>query len=368
MKTSDLERSDAVAHILVVDDLSAERGTIVRWLSAKGYHCAEASDAPGAKEQLEAQPADLVVLDLGASGRQGIELLREIKDRYVPAAVIVMAPVGQPKSGVDALLAGASSYLLKPVHREELLHHVANAMEYQQLLSRNRDYLRQLEERARQQTLAVRRAHEETIHRLVAASLYRDEETGMHIRRSGLISELLAKAAGWSVADAETIRLAAPMHDVGKIGIPDVILRKPGKLSRDEFEIMKTHTIIGGKMLAGSDIPMLKMAQEIALHHHERWDGAGYPAGRSSYDIPESARIVSIADVYDALTHDRIYRPGLSEEETLKLMQQGGGSHFDPFLLALFFSHLDDVHGLAEANPDELEDAMLLEQSLTMRC
>jgi putative two-component system response regulator len=205
-----------------------------------------------------------------------------------------------------------------------------------------------LEETVREQTRVVRRAHEETVQRLVSASLCRDEETGAHIRRTGALSEVLAKAAGWSAEEVENIRLAAPMHDVGKIGIPDAILRKPGKLTPEEFAIMKTHTMLGARMLAGSDSPMLKMAEQIALNHHERWDGGGYPNGLAGYAIPESARIMAIVDVYDALAHDRVYRPALPAEEVLATMQQGEGTHFDPLLLALFFSHLEEMDALGE--------------------
>lgn len=210
-----------------------------------------------------------------------------------------------------------------------------------------------LEKTLREQTVALRRSQEEIIHRLVSASLYRDGETGMHIRRTGLLSGFLAKAAAWSAGEAENLRFAAPMHDVGKIGIPDAILRKPGKLTAEEFEIMKTHSVIGAKLLAGSDIPMLKMAEEVALNHHERWDGAGYPNGLAGHAIPESARIVAIVDVFDALTHNRVYRPALSEEEALVIMRQGAGSHFDPMLLSLFFSHFEEICRLAAENPDE---------------
>jgi putative two-component system response regulator len=210
-----------------------------------------------------------------------------------------------------------------------------------------------LEQALQEQTVAIRRAQEETIHRLVSASLWRDEETGMHIRRTALLSEFLAQAAGWSAKEAENIRLAAPMHDVGKIGIPDAILRKPGKLTPEEFEIMKTHTIIGSRMLSGSDAPMLKMAAEIALNHHECWDGGGYPTGLARESIPESARILAIVDVYDAMTHDRVYRPAHSEDEVLAIMQQGAGTHFDPLLLTVFFSHLDEIRRISEEHPDE---------------
>ena len=187
----------------------------------------------------------------------------------------------------------------------------------------------------------------------------------MHIRRTGLLSELLAKAAGWSSAEAEQIRLAAPMHDVGKIGIPDAILCKGGELSADEFEIIKRHTRIGAEMLAGSSAPMLQMAETIALNHHERWDGEGYPSGLACHTIPESARIVAIVDVYDALIHDRVYRSALPQEEALQIMQQGAGTQFDPLLLTAFFSQLSEISRVALENPDEAADAEFFGQCPT---
>jgi hypothetical protein len=193
----------------------------------------------------------------------------------------------------------------------------------EELLFEKRRYAGELEQKVRAQTAHIRRAQEEVIHRLLAASQWRDEETGMHVCRVGLLSELLAKAAGWPVAKCDGIRQAAPMHDVGKIGIPDAVLRKPDKLTPDEFEVMKTHTLIGADMLSGSNVPMLQMAREIALDHHERWDGRGYPHGLAGEDVPEGARIVAIVDVYDALTHDRVYRPAMPEEQALSILQQG---------------------------------------------
>jgi HD-GYP domain-containing protein (c-di-GMP phosphodiesterase class II) len=204
---------------------------------------------------------------------------------------------------------------------------------------------------------AIRLAHEETIYRLVDASMCRDEETGMHVKRTGLLSEALALAAGWSESDAEMLRLAAPMHDVGKIGIPDAILQKPGKLTAEEYEVMKTHSRIGAGMLEGSRSEILAMARDIALCHHERWDGAGYPLGLAGAAIPESARIVSIVDVFDALSHDRVYRPALPEEEVSKIMTQGAGSQFDPVLLSVFLAHYETMWNILNEYPDESKKA-----------
>ena len=285
-------------------------------------------------------------------GRSGLQLLDDVHKEFPDAAVLMMTAVNDTKTAIKALTNGAWGYLVKPVEREELLFQVRGALERRQLIVERRQYTRSLEEKVRLATQEIRRAHEETIYRLAAASLWRDEETGMHIRRTGLLSELVAKAAGWSSADAEILRMAAPMHDVGKIGIPDAILRKPGKLTPEEFEVMKTHTTIGAKMLAGSQSAILAMASQIAISHHEHWDGSGYPQGLAGAAIPEAARIVTIVDNYDALSHDRIYRSAMPEAEVLDYLRRGAGNHFDPLLLALFFSCLDEVRQVTQEHRD----------------
>jgi putative two-component system response regulator len=350
-------KRETSANVLVVDDEAFVRDLLARWLTDEGYVCAQAPNAQAAWEHLQVSDVHVVTLDIRMPGRSGIDLLGTIRDTYPDRAVIMMTAVGETKTAIDALTHGAWGYLIKPVEREELLFQMSRALERRQLLIEKRQYTHRLEERVREQTLTIRRAHEETIHRLVGASMYRDEETGAHIKRTGLFSEVLVKAAGWSSAEAEMLRMAAPMHDVGKIGIPDAILQKPGKLTREEFEIMKTHTVIGADMLAGSDVLMLQMARDIALGHHERWDGGGYPNGLAGSDIPETARIVAIVDVYDALTHDRVYRPALPEEEALDIMQKGVGTQFDPVLSTLFLSLLPEISQIAEENPDEALEA-----------
>jgi len=213
--------------------------------------------------------------------------------------------------------------------------------------------MRELQETVDEQTRAIRSAYDETVYRLVRASLCHDEETGAHIRRTGLCSELLAAAAGWDPERIEQLRLAAPMHDIGKIGVPDAILRKQGELAPEELVVMRAHTILGANMLAGSESPFLQMAQEIALCHHERWDGTGYPSGLAGEAIPEAARIVTIVDVYDALTHDRVYREKFQEEKVVRMMREGRGTYFDPRLLDIFMSLLPEMRAVALAAPDE---------------
>ena len=205
-----------------------------------------------------------------------------------------------------------------------------------------------LEEEVRKQTSEIRAREEEIALRLVCAADSRDDgETGSHIRRLGLYSELMAKNIGWSKEDAEEIRIAAPMHDIGKIGIPDHILKKPGKLTESEFDIMKLHPEIGGRILSNSSSTLVQMAREICMGHHEKWDGSGYPLGQSGEDIPTSARIVAIVDVFDALIHRRVYKDEMPVDKAIEIMLEGRGAHFDPDLLDLFVRLKEDMTKIA---------------------
>jgi putative two-component system response regulator len=346
-----------VQRALIVDDDLHVRLVISRWLSEEGYECLLADSAQAAIDYLNRCAVQLLTLDIAMPGRSGTELLEEIFAIRPDVVVLMVTATQEPRTAIDVLRRGASGYLIKPVTREQLILQARKTIAQRQMLIERRQHTERLEQQIEQQTVAIRHAHEETIHRLVAASSCRDVETNMHIFRTGLLAELLARAKGWNSIDAETIRLAAPMHDIGKIGIPDAILRKPSKLTREEFEIMKTHTSIGANMLEGSEVPMLQMARQIALCHHERWNGGGYPAGLASHAIPEAARIMAIIDAYDSLTHVRVYRPALPEKETLKIMRHGEGNDFDPALLAIFFQILPAIRRIAACYPDEPRNA-----------
>jgi putative two-component system response regulator len=216
----------------------------------------------------------------------------------------------------------------------------------------NMEHAAQLEDKVAEQTLDVRNAQEEVLFRLASASQWCDVETPMHLRRVGLASQVLARANGWYGEDVEAIRQAAPMHDIGRIGIPDAILQKTDPLTTEEEETLRTHTRIGAEILGGSNVPMLKMAKDIALAHHERWDGKGYPRGLVGENIPQCARMTAIVDAYDTLTHDSVGHAALSEKEALAVMQQESGKQFDPELLAEFFGHLPEIRRIMEQNPD----------------
>ncbi len=196
---------------------------------------------------------------------------------------------------------------------------------------------------------------EDEIHRLLRQLLEDDDETAAHIRRTGLCSALLAVTVGWEPLAVARIRLAAPLHDIGKIGVSPSILRKPGPLTPDETRLMRKHTVIGGEMLEGSRSPVLEMAREIALNHHERWDGSGYPEGLAGPAIPECARIVAVVDVFDALSHDRVYRRAAPRSEVIGILEKGRGAHFDPRLLDAFLSQLPQMEEIAQSSRDEAE-------------
>jgi putative two-component system response regulator len=353
-RTANGARVDAT--LLVVDDEAPVRNLLATWLSAHGYRCVRADSVAAARRCLESEPIDLVTADINMPGGSGIDLLRHVLATQPDLPVLMLTGNRDTESAISALNAGAFGYLLKPTRQEELLAQVNHGLELRRLRIERRRYTEGLEERVREQTLEIRRAHEETIHRLVRAAACRDLETGAHVVRTGAFSEILARALGWPEPEVERIRMAAPMHDIGKIGVPDAILRKPASLTPEEFEVMKQHTSIGAKLLAGSNSAILVMAREIAMCHHERWDGSGYPAGLAGDAIPETARILAIVDVYDALTSDRPYRRAMPEEQVLKMMLAEQGRHFDPVMLTTFFSVLEEIHQAARNHPDDPEN------------
>jgi putative two-component system response regulator len=210
-----------------------------------------------------------------------------------------------------------------------------------------------LEEKVREQTADIRSTQEDVLYRLASASQTRDGDAPAHLRRIAMMSPALAGAVDWLGDDVDSLRQAAPMHDIGKVGIPDAILNKTGALTPEESELLKAHTRIGAEILGGSKTPMLVMAREIALNHHEQWDGKGYPRGLAGKNIPESARIVAIVDAYDTLTHDGLNHTAVSSEQAVAMMQKDSEKRFDPTLLAAFVRILPDIRRIAEKYPDK---------------
>ncbi|MGE0605603.1 MAG: HD domain-containing phosphohydrolase [Pirellulales bacterium] len=306
------------------------------WLIAAGHDCYTAGNTEEILSLLACGGFGIALIEVAADCLGGQELIHRLRWEFPELVTVAMATVEQRKQATAALQAGAEGTLLIPFDEQELLLETAHKQHRHKSLVDCHAYEQRLEREARERTAEIRRREEELALRLVSASEYRDNETGAHIRRIGLYSGVLAEALGWDRNDVEDIRIAATMHDIGKIGVPDTILLKPGKLTKEEFEVIKTHTVIGAGILDVSDIPLLRLAREIAWCHHEKWNGSGYPRGLSGEDIPEPARIVAIADVYDALVHARVYKPAFPEDEALAIMRADRGTHFDPRIFDCF--------------------------------
>ena len=317
----------------------------------------QAHDAVAACNHLRNRQVHLVALDLALPGRPGSELLEEILAICPDVVVLMVSAVSEARTAIDVLRRGASGYLVKPVSREQLILQARRSIAQRQMLIEHRQYTERLERQVRQQTMAIRRAHEETIHRLVAASSCRDVETKMHVLRTGLLAELLARAKGWPPAESEKIRLAAPMHDVGKIGIPDAILRKPSKLTRDEFEIMKRHTTIGASMLddsradaADGAADCLEPSRALERRRLSLW--AVRPRHpRSGADHGHRRRLRF------AHAHPRLPSGDERRGRRWQIIRHGAGKDFDPALLAVFLENLPGVREVEARCPDEVRES-----------
>jgi putative two-component system response regulator len=269
----------------------------------------------------------------------------------------MVTAVDDRKTAILTLELGAYGYVIKPFDKNEILINVANALERRDTVRLSHQYETNLTEHVRKRVAEVQKQGEEFAFRLLCAIGRRTDETPSHIRRVGLYSSLLLKAyLGWESKEVDIIRIAAPIHDLGKIGIPESIVLKPGKLTPEEFEVMKKHTEIGARIMEGSDFEVIRVASEIALSHHEKWDGTGYPRGLAREAIPETARVVAVADVYDSLVSDRVYRPAFPEKEALIMIKEEQGKHFDPRILECFFDSLSDIGRVRQ----EMDEARLL--------
>ena len=343
--------------ILIVDDEDQIRTLLARLLGAHGYTCLTAESAGAARRVLKENRVALVLSDVNMPGESGIDFTREVLAHHPDTAVVMVTGMDDRSYADAAIELGAYGYMLKPFKPNELIINVGNALRRRALEIENRSSREELEQTVLSRTTALRetitqlehsdaelrRLREETIRRLSWAAEFRNQETGEHIVRMSLYCTLLARLAGLDADRAEAIRIASPMHDVGKIGIPDRILLKPGRLTEEEREVMEAHTEIGYRILAGSGVDLLDLAARMALTHHERIDGAGYPAGAAGDEIPIEGRICAIADVFDALTSDRVYRQAFQPDEARALMLEGRGTQFDAELLDLFVGSFDDV-------------------------
>lgn len=329
--------------ILVVDDDEAVRGLIAGMIAREGYVCGVAADADEAIARLQSEPYALMISDINMPGKTGLDLLHIVRDEYQDLAAIMVTAVNDRSVAIDSLRIGAYGYLTKPFETNELIFNVANALRRRELEIESRRHSAELELQVSARSRELSYSKSETIYRLARAAEFRDNETAQHTIRMGHLCELLARKAALPQEIRDNMAMAAPLHDVGKIGISDTILLKPGRLTSAEFETMKQHAEIGYRILSDSQSEILNLGAIIALTHHEKFNGSGYPGGLTGGSIPIVGRIAAICDVFDALTSERVYKAAMSVEAAVDILQKERGQHFDPELLDLFIESLDEV-------------------------
>lgn len=350
------------SRLLIVDDNELLCLSLARLLKRQGYHCDTAADSEEAEVLLDAGRYSLVLADMNLPGRSGLWLAEYVARAHPDTAVMMVTGVDDTDVARQALDLGAYGYVIKPFDPNEIVINVANALRRRQLELENRAHRERLETLVAERTasleyalkqladadVALRRAHEEAIQRLAHAAEFHDPATGAHIRRISRVSEILAEAMGLPPRQCELIRLASPMHDIGKIAVADNILRKPGRLEPQEMVEMQRHPHIGFAMLSDSESDLLRLGADIALTHHEKWDGSGYPNGLAGEAIPVEGRIVGLADVFDALTSERPYKRAFDFDEAVEVLQQERGRHFDPVVVDTFIDLTEEMEPLTE--------------------
>jgi putative two-component system response regulator len=327
------------ASILVVDDEAANVQMLERVIRRVGYaNVRTTTDARRVLSLFQEEIPDVILLDLHMPGLTGLDVMRQLREVAGALMPLVLVLTGDTTAEAksSALSGGAKDFLFKPFDLSEVTLRVHNLVDLRMLHRELHDHNQLLEQRVRERTSELERARLEMVERLGLAAEYRDDETGQHTRRVGQLSAQLAAALALPDGEVEMIARSAPLHDVGKIAVPDSILLKKGKLTPEEQTIMRSHTTVGGHLLSGGDSALLKTARAIALTHHEHWDGGGYPNRLSEDQIPLSGRIVAIADVFDALTHDRPYRPCYDTNWVIDFLQKQRGKQFEPRLLDAF--------------------------------
>lgn len=333
--------------ILVVDDEPLNVRLLCDQLESERYRLLVATCGEEAIELAQRHLPDVILLDVMMPGMSGLEVANVLAtdERTARIPLLVVTALGDRESKILALRYGATELLQKPVDRVELLVRVRNLLRMKRYQDELAAYSRSLEAQVAERTAELRDSHRETILTLTRAAEYKDEETGEHVRRISYYAAELARRLGMDSHFCDLVFHASPMHDVGKIGIPDAILLKQGKLDAGEWERMKTHTTLGAQMLADSKSPYVTMGAEIALCHHERWDGTGYPRGLVGDAIPLHARIMCLGDIYDALRSKRPYKEPFSHERTCEILLKGDGrtmpGHFDPAVLSTFAGATD---------------------------
>lgn len=351
-------KNDKPKRILVVDDDQTIRAFLRDYLESLGHQVESANDGFEAIAKLELD-IDLVFLDVRMPGMDGFEVTRWIRDnsQFKDIPVIMATGLNTTQDRIRAVEAGANDFITKPFDCTEIYTRTTSLLRMKEAHDALKSYKNELEGTVAKRTEALRRALDkmvdtqrrlreanlETIHRLVIAAEFKDMNTAAHIQRMSRFSAMLARKINLTPGEVESILYASPMHDIGKIGTPEEILLKPGKLSGDEWLEMKQHTLFGAQILENSSSELLHMGEIIAVSHHERWDGGGYPHGLAGEEIPLWGRICTIADVFDALASERPYKKAFSNEEALKILKEGSGKQFDRQLVNIFTDNMSEV-------------------------
>ncbi len=363
--------------IMIIDDEQLVIRVVRRFLSSDGYsNFFVITDSRQAIESINRERPDVVLIDIMMPHVTGLEIM-QMREKYPPIQhipFIVLSASSEKNVKREALKLGATDFLSKPVDPVDLVLRVQNTL----IVKRHHDHLKnyavRLEEQVELRTRQIEESREQIVHCLAKAAEFRDNETGAHVIRVGKYAAVIAKQLGFGPTYCKQMELAAQLHDVGKIGIPDSILLNPGKLSREEFDTMKKHCRVGcqimeplakaeiltirrhaedgGEIMEGVDSPMLTLAANIARTHHEKWDGTGYPTGLKGEEIPIEGRITCVADVYDALCSERPYKPKFPKEKCLEIMLSERGTRFDPQVLDAFFQKLDTIERIAMIHSD----------------
>ncbi len=345
--------------IMAVDDEVKNLALLEAILTPLGYEVETAQSGKEALAKVETSPPDLILLDIMMPDMTGYEVCKRLKAKestqIIP--VVMITALVDKESKVRGIEAGADDFLTKPVDKIELTARVKNLIKVKEYNDRMKDWSRMLQDKVVEQTAMLKesfeqlqeahakleKAHLDTLFRLSVAAEYKDEDTANHIHRMSAYVRVVAENMGLSKDQVRLIVHASPLHDVGKIGIPDHLLLKPGKLTPEEWSIMKSHTLIGERILADADDDFTKAGQVIALSHHETWDGSGYPKGLKGEDIPLLGRITAISDVFDALTSKRPYKAPMSNEKAFGIIEKSVGNHFDPGVGEAFFQGIDKI-------------------------
>ncbi|MFC1650182.1 response regulator [Candidatus Latescibacterota bacterium] len=353
---------DTKPTVLVVDDEEKNLRLFTAYLEPEGYNVVVAHDGEEGIEKVKEHDPDVILLDVMMPRKNGYETARYLKEneetKIIP--IVMVTALNEVKDRVKAIEAGTDDFLSKPVDHFELKARVKSLIKIKAYNVHMRDYQKVLESEVVKRTEQLSKAYSkikaaslETIFGLTHASEYKDVDTGAHIMRMSHYTAAITRKMGYSEKVVESVLYSAPMHDVGKIGIPDKVLLKPGKLDPAEWNVMMQHTTIGAKILEDSITGFAKLGSMIALNHHEKWDGTGYPNGLAGKEIPLLARITAVGDVFDALMSKRPYKEPFSLEKSLSIIKEDSGKHFDPEVIDAFLSIIDEILEIKEKYKDD---------------